>query len=150
MAGIEPLISINELKVTKLKEFFASKKQPPLVHYDDDFDAFTILIAPICTLTAVYPVDDQVGLLYQADTLEIVGLQIEAFEHSFIPQRASVRKVWRLSDACEDLSLEDVGDMILAVEKRTSEVVREVARATEPILQENAAPVARALEPILA
>jgi hypothetical protein len=143
MAGIEPLVSLKQLKTKYLKQF-SSELHPIVVKYDPDFDALMILLASPEVETVVHYLDEHVGLIYRADSYEIVGLQVEDFEHSFLPQHDALRKVWRLSDACEEL--EDMGDLILAVEQRKPEVAREVARATERTLGKPGEALIKALE----
>src|ERR1700730_1814722 len=98
------------------------------------------------TETVVHYVDDHVALLYRADDLEIVGLQVEDFQHSFVPSHANVQRVWRLSDT--GAKLENVGDMILVVEafeRKKMTVAREVAKAAEPLVGEPAIELAAAI-----
>ncbi len=131
MADLEQLISTNKLKTKRLRTFGSGKH---LLHikYDPVFDALMILFVPPETEVVVHYVDDYVGLLYTPDDLEIVGLQVEAFEHSFLAAHDTVNRAWRLSDACEELK--DVGDIILAFEKRTPKVAQEVTRVTAKTL----------------
>lgn len=140
MAGFERLMPTSELKTNALKAFRPGPYNPLFFKYDPVFDALKIQIVPPETKTIVHYVDDYVGLLYTPDDLEIVGLQVEAFEHGFLPSHDAVRRVWRLSDSCE---LEDFGDMILAVERAKPEVAREVVKATKDTLDE---PISEALE----
>jgi hypothetical protein len=125
MADIQRLVNIDQLKTTHLLQAKAGQLSH-YFHYDDVFDAVTILTVPPETETVVHYVDDQVALLYMPDTLEIVGLQIEDFEHSFLPRHDRVRRVWRLSDAT-DFNLENVGDIVFAAEGKSREVTREIA-----------------------
>jgi hypothetical protein len=127
MADLEHLISTNKLKTNRLKTF-GSGKHWLYVKYDAVFDALVMLFVPPETEVVVHYVDDYVGLLYTPDDLEIVGLQVEAFEHSFLAAHDSVNRAWRLRDSCEELK--DVGDIILAFEKRTPQVAQEVTRVT--------------------
>ncbi len=132
MAEIKPLISTSELKTTLLASLIRQGQRPLFVHYDSEFDALMLLVVPPETETVVHYVDDHIALLYQPDTLEIVGMQVEDFEHSFLPAHENVQRVWRLSDTGNEL--ENVGDMILAVERMKPEVAREVVKAAEDLL----------------
>jgi hypothetical protein len=116
----------------RLAAFQLGGQHPLYVKYDPVFDALIILLVSPQTETVVHYVDQHVGLLYTPDDLEIVGLQVEAFERSFLPQHDSLQRVWRLSDASAELK--DAGDVILAFAQVTPRVAQEVARATEPIL----------------
>jgi len=129
MANLDSLISTDQLKTTLLKTFQPGNQHPL-------FDALMILLVPPETETVVHYVDQHVGLLYTPDNLEIVGLQVEAFERSFLSQHDTVRRVWRLSDA---------GDIILAFQKVTPKVAQEVARAAEKVLGKTGQELARAV-----
>ena len=83
MAGIKRLRDSSELKTTYLR---ASKPTAPELDYDQAFDALYITFVPPRGKTIVhYPVDEAfIALVYEADSLEIVGLQIENFQGSFL------------------------------------------------------------------
>jgi hypothetical protein len=125
MAGIKPLRSTHQLKTTYLRQ------KPPALHvkYDAAFDTFTLLLVPPETETIVHYLDNYVAFLYEPDTKEIMGIQIEAFERKFLPKHEAVRCVWKLSDDCHDL--QDVGDMILAFELPADGVCRLEVRSWE-------------------
>lgn len=143
MDEIKQLVSTADLKTTLLSKLAAEKSRHTYVKYDDVFDALMLLVVSPEHETVVHYVDDHVALLYLPDSLEIVGLQIEDFEYSFVPEHEAVSKVWRLSTS--GVKLESLGDMILAVEKAKPEVAREVVKATESVLGEPAAEFAALL-----
>lgn len=143
MADLDSLIATDQLKTTLLKTFQPGKQHPLFVKYDPVFDALMILLVSPETETVVHYVDQYVGLLYTPDDLEVVGLQVEAFERSFLPQHDTVQRVWRLSDA--DGGLRDAGDIILAFQKVTPKVAQEVAKATESVLGKTGKEFTRAM-----
>jgi hypothetical protein len=143
MDEIKPLVTNEELKTSLLETLASDKSGHVFVKYDDVFDALMILVVSPDNETVVHYVDDHVALLYLADTREIVGLQVEDFVHSFVPQHEAVSRVWRLSGS--GVRLEDFGDMILAVEKMKPKVAREVVKATEDVLGEPGAELAALL-----
>ncbi len=128
------LVSIKELKTTLLKSFTQESRTPVFVDYDKDFDALFLRIVPLDKETVAHYVDEHVALLYEADSYEIVGLQIENFELSFVPKHDAVRRVWKLSES--GIALTDLGDMIFEIETRKPEVAREVVKATQDVLGE--------------
>lgn len=132
MADIERLVATKKLKMTRLNEA-QEKRVVSYFHYDPMFDALMIMFVPPETETVVHYIDHHVALLYEPDTREIVGIQVEAFERSFLSEHDQVRRVWRLSDATDD-KIEDLGDMILAIERRKPEVAREVIKASRDLL----------------
>jgi hypothetical protein len=126
------LVSTEDLRTTLIEQLAKEGRQSLFVKYDSAFDALIVLIVSPELETVVHYVDDHVALLYLPDTLEIVGLQVEDFEHSFVPQHEALSRLWRLSDT--GIKLDNFGDMILAVEKIRPAVAREVVKATEAIL----------------
>jgi hypothetical protein len=131
MAGIEPLISMEQLKMTLLANARANK-QRLVVHYDNVSDTLILQIVPLDVETAVHYVDEQVALICQVEDLEIVGVQVEDFEQSFLPKHDNVLRVWRLG--ASDESLKDYGDMVLTASRMKPKIAREVVKSTEPLL----------------
>jgi hypothetical protein len=133
MAGIERLIPTKKLKTTRLAKL--AKGKPciqPFMRYDSEADILILMVVPPDTRTVVHYIDDHVALLYEHGTLEIVGMQVEGFERSFLPKHASVQRVWSLRESIEELPENmDFGDMILAVERMKPQVAREIVRASE-------------------
>ncbi len=134
MAKIEPLIQTHHLKMSYLQDIAEAKQHQPIVKYDRVFDALLILFAPNDQEIVAHYVDDHVALLYLADSLEIVGLQIEDFALSFLPAHENVAHLWQLRETGEEIS--DMGDIIFYAEKRLPKVAKEVAKATEDLLGE--------------
>ena len=143
MAGIEPLISTSELKTNLLTRLGKEKPRRIYINYDKVFDALMLLFVSPDTETVVHYVDDHVALLYQPETLEIVGLQVEAFEHRFLSAHENVQRVWRLRDA--GITLEDFGDIVFAFERIKPNLAREVVKAAEDVLGEPGAELVAAL-----
>jgi hypothetical protein len=87
MAALDRLVQTDELQVRRLTEATRGAERPQAysVRYHDTFDALLILLIQPQHETIVHYVDDYVGLVYEAVTMEIVGLQIEAFERAFLP-----------------------------------------------------------------
>jgi hypothetical protein len=133
-----------QLKTTLLATLAHDHRLRAYVSYDRDFDALMLLFVPLETEHIVHYLDDQVALLYQPETLEIVGLQIEDFERRFVPEHETVSGVWHLSEA--DLKLEDVGDMLLTLERKKPTVAREIVKAMESLLGQQGKELVKLLE----
>jgi hypothetical protein len=105
------------------------------LRYDDSFDALTLmLVAPSDSCeTVVHYVDSHIGLLYDPETFEVVGFQIEAFEKSFVPQHANVGKVWKLSG--DDLRSKDFGELTIRIDALKPKIVKEVMAASRDAFQ---------------
>lgn len=129
MADFRRLVETNELKINRLASIASGEASgAPYMSYDEEFDALVLLaVEPESDLIAHY-VDDHVALLYEEASREIVGLQVENFERSFVPKHADLKKTWTLSSRLGQ-KLENLGDMMLAVERQKPLVAREVIRA---------------------
>lgn len=125
--------------------FLADKRNVsnPLVRYDDRADMFMLLFTSPEQETVVFYADRQVGLLVNPDTMEVVGLQIEAFKKRFLGEHESLQREWRLSET--GLELKEFSDLLLRFENRKRVVTREVIRATENVLGQPAAELMAAL-----
>jgi hypothetical protein len=78
--------------------------------------------------------------------MNVVGFQVEAFQHAFIPKHAAVGRIWRLSDSGLDIKqIKDYGDLILNFERNSKDMAREVIRATEDVIGEPALELVAAL-----
>jgi hypothetical protein len=137
MAGVNRLVPTKDLKTNFLGELIKGGKQKNFFYYDTDLDELIIMAVPPEMETVVHYIEGEkhVAIIYQADTLEIVGLQIEDFQKGFIPKYSSVEKVWRLSDC---IDVKNVGDMMLKVELMQPKIAREVAKASIPLIGEPA------------
>lgn len=131
MGGIIDRIFSRKLR-TKLLQGHTGKEF--YIRYDRDFDSFALMIVPPTTETVVHYINDpNVALLFEPKSREIVGIQVEAFQKSFLPRHSEVAKIW-LQPKQHD---QNFGDVINSVkEKRTQVVVEEVVRVTKPILDE--------------
>jgi hypothetical protein len=130
MAAIERLTETKDLQTTILISNLEDvRKQASLeMRYDKISDILILSFVPATVETVVHYLDDHVGLLYEPETLEVVGLQIEGFEQSFMPAHDSLRAVWRYSGA----ELKDIGELMLVFERKKQDVAREL----RPIIKE--------------
>jgi hypothetical protein len=132
MAQFEQLISASDLKTDRLSQAGKDSIQHPFsIRYHDRLDALIVFLVPAEHDAVVFYLDEHVGLLCDSETLEIVGFQIEAFEHSFLPQYADLSRAWRLSGGAE---FETFGQLILKVQRMEPDVAREVVEASRPFL----------------
>ena len=96
MARTRRLVETKELKTRYLSRILGNKVKVRTFHrYDEDLDTVFILFVDPSRETVTHPVDDHAALLYDPETLEVVGVTIESFEKGFLRQQAS--KVWKLS-----------------------------------------------------
>lgn len=141
MANLQPLKTAGDLNWNYLVD--KRNTSNSLVRYDDRADSFMLLFVPPEQETVVFYADRHVGLLINPETMEVVGLQIEAFKKRFLLDHDSLEREWRLSET--GLDLKDFGDLLLRFEYRKRRVAREVIRATENVIGEPAAELLAAL-----
>jgi hypothetical protein len=129
MADFHRLVETGELKTNRLAKLASGEIiGVQSMSYDKDFDALVLLaFEPASALIAHY-VDDHVALLYEEDSLEIAGLQVENFELSFLPKHSELNKAWMLSDALGQ-KFDNLGEMIIAVQHQRPKIAREIMRA---------------------
>jgi hypothetical protein len=133
MADFKQLISANDLKTDRLSQAGKSSVQRPFsIRYHDRLDALIVFLVPSEHDAVVFYLDEHVGLLCDSETLEIVGLQVEAFERSFLPKYAGLSRAWRLSD--QGTEFENFGQLTLRVQSMEPDVAREVVEASKPFL----------------
>src|SRR5438105_4773022 len=77
MADLSPLIPLSDLKTHRIE---AHSGPVYSVRYQPGFDALFIFIVPPERATIVHYLDNYAAFIYEDETLEIVGIQIEAFE----------------------------------------------------------------------
>lgn len=128
-ARIERLVMTNQLK-TNLWHQAAKRGISPSFHFDQKVDAVMLLIADSRAKKIVHYIDDHVALLYDPDSLEIIGLRIENFQKSFLPKYAELQKVWKLSEACK---VHDLGELEITVRKQEVMVAREISSIARPV-----------------
>ena len=141
MAQIPNLKTVDQLRWA----YLADKRNVsnPLVRYDALADLFMLLFVPPDRETVVFYADQAVGLLVDPETMEVVGLQIEAFKRRFLHDHDSLEREWRLSET--GIDMQDFGDLLIRFESRKRRVAREVIRAAESAIGEPAAELVAAL-----
>jgi hypothetical protein len=144
MADRRQLVETKELKTKQIQSFLVEQK-PVSFFFDPEVDALMILFNDPCKETIVHFIDDQVALLYEPETLEVVGVQVEAFQKAFLVEHDSVARAWKLREKCSEL--EDFGEMIIAVERQKPIVAREIVQITDEILRPRGGPRRRELVP---
>ncbi len=119
-----------------LNKMSAGKQHVVFMHYDDLSDAIMFMFVSPETKTTVHYIDENVALLYNPDNNEVVGIQVEDFQTSFVDEYTNVKTAWSLRDSCQDLQVQNLGDINLVVERRKPVVAREVAKITEDLLKQ--------------
>ncbi|MBZ0283491.1 MAG: hypothetical protein K8L97_22335 [Anaerolineae bacterium] len=132
MAGLEHFTFTNELRTTLLQSRAKQGGLQVSIKYDPRFDALRIYFLPQMDCIVHY-IDDYVGLLYQPETKEIIGMHIEDFVHSFLAQHGTVESAWRLSES--DSRNESLAELAVVFERKTSQLTREIVKSTEDLLE---------------
>jgi hypothetical protein len=89
MDSLKPLIGIEELKTSLLKQAMATSHPPVQSNYDELVDTLTILYVRPGADTFVYYIDGDVALVCDSESLEVVGFHIEAFVKNFLPKQTN-------------------------------------------------------------
>lgn len=127
-ATIDAIVNPNQLDTTLLR------KPPVTIQYDESFDALKIFFDNPNQKQVVHYLDDHVALVFSPESKEVIGIQVEAFEKTFIHEHSKVETAWRLTENCEDHQLNDIGDMMVFVQLRQNRVTDEVRNITESLL----------------
>jgi uncharacterized protein YuzE len=88
---------MSDLQTTLLKDYINGKLSPSTVRYDPSFDAFTILFTDPSVETTVFYLDDHIALLYNHETDQVVGVQVEGFVRYFLPRHAELMQDLQIS-----------------------------------------------------
>lgn len=130
MAEVNRLVERHELKTDLLSSLINDASMQPQLFYGADADILRITFTTTSGPLVVHYVDEFVGFLYQADTMEIVGFHIEDFEAAFMPKYSQLETAWQEPTP----EIRDFGDVIAAFEREKPKVVKEVVKATGPRL----------------
>jgi hypothetical protein len=128
MAVEKVLVQTKALKTNLLK-----RGGKVYAFYSKSDDTFIMQIVPPQDETIIHFLDDEnVSLIYEAISKEIVGIQIEAFRSNFLPKHSTLEKVWNVK-----IAIEDFGELLLNVEDRQPQIAREVFKASAPAISQN-------------
>lgn len=126
--AIKSLLPTKRLKTNLLKKHEAGVH----VFYDGEADELLIQIVPPERETIVHYIEDRnVALLYEARTREIVGLQIEGFQNSFLQKHDTLSKVWT-----KTVQVKDFGELMLIFQKIQPVIAKEVVKASHQIIEQ--------------
>lgn len=126
MDTIKRLINTKTLQINRFVKAL-ERGQSIFMYHDKISDMLILSVAPPTTETIVHYIDDHVGLLYDPSSYEVVGFQIEAFEHSFMPEHASMQQVWKISDATK--RPQDMGELNIVFERQKKNVAWELKKS---------------------
>lgn len=128
MALEKVLVQTKALKTNLLK-----KGGRVYALYSKSDDTFIMQIVPPQKETIVHFLDDDnVSLIYEAISKEIVGIQIEGFRSNFLPKHATLKKAWNVK-----IKIDDFGELLVNVEDRQPEIAREIFKASKPAISQN-------------
>jgi hypothetical protein len=93
MVEVEPLVdpkSLDYKNIINLKKLIPSAE----IDFDEYADILRIYLLPGCNETVVLYLDENMGLLYDPDTLIVVGFHIEGFTNSFLKKNPNIANSW--------------------------------------------------------
>lgn len=132
MDTLRSLVDTKELKTDLWNEWVLRSKFV-YNYYNPRVDSFTLLIVFPDREKIVHYLDDYVALVYDPETMEVIGLRVEAFEKGFLPKYAELQRSWRLSDVCDEL--EDFGDLVFQVQRREKQLAHTISQIATPIAE---------------
>jgi len=132
MARLKRLVKTSQLKTNLWKERVGKKEFKSNIYYNETVDSLSLLIVPPTTKKIVHYIDDHVALYYEPESLEVIGVRVEAFERSFLPKYAELKKAWCLSDTGKQLH--DFYDLLIAVEYRQPQIATEITKIAGGLL----------------
>lgn len=122
----------SELNTAYWRNIISAKKTQLRMKVNREVDSVSFYISPQDKeMIITHFVDEHVALLYRLKDKEIVGIRIESFEKSFLPKYGELQKVWKLSETSHQL--EDIGDLYIAFDKKTSPVANEITKVATKI-----------------
>lgn len=123
MAHLEELVKFSELDTSAIEDAHAMDFEDVKLYYDSAFDAMYVYFLPYeGDLIVHYVEGHDIALLYEASTLRVVGLQVEAFRKKYVPKHAELRALWEVPKEPRDL-----GDLIDDYQERTPGIKRKIA-----------------------
>ena len=131
MSAINQLVKMEELDFSRVRRA-ADDGTRFKGDYDAVDDTLFVYFGERPAEVVVHYLDDFIGLLYDPASFEVVGIQVEAFEHSYVPNHDLSSK-WEPNDSDRRL-LKSTGDLIQASERKVRDVTKEVERITRESL----------------
>jgi hypothetical protein len=129
MAMTKTLVSIGKLKTNLLKENPFMR----YVCYDKDNDTMLVQIVPPDHETVVHFLeDDNVALLYEAKSKEIVGIQVEDFQKTFVPKHIGLKQFWTMS-----VDVKELGELLIVGESYKNRVAEKVVQASNSAIEKD-------------
>ena len=129
MAVNKGLVPTKALKTNLLKE----ERHGVHVYYDKMNDTLLMQIIPPCEETIIHFLEDEnVSLIYEAKSKEIVGIQIEGFRTSFVPKHASLEKIWN-----KRIAIKDFGELLIRVEDDRPLLAKEIVKASRSAISQD-------------
>ncbi|MCE5206899.1 MAG: hypothetical protein LLG42_01150 [Chloroflexi bacterium] len=130
--AIKRLVETKELKFNSIRKIVMEHEADLQFDYDKRFDALILRWFIPEGQFIVHYIDDNVGLLYEEKSKEIVGLQIEAFEHKFLKEHSDINKIWKLSDQVHEF--EDFGDIMISCRQMKPVIADKVGEIADDLL----------------
>lgn len=128
MDELKSLLDPSQLKTKLLQQ------RPVYIDYDERADIFRIFFDNPRQRNVVHYLDDYVGVLFSPESLDIIGIQVEFFNRTFVNRHKTIRKSWKLSENCKEHQLQNVGDMMIVAKKMQEPIAKEITNITENLL----------------
>lgn len=94
MADYESIISPEELKSNIIDGAFSAHPHKFYVVYDHLMDELIVKLIPPEELTAAYYISNEMALLVESKTYEVVGFQLLNFTTQHLPKLNQLNRIW--------------------------------------------------------
>ena len=84
--------------------------------------------------TVLFYINNDIALLLDAQTKEVVGIQVESFKKTFLKRNVKLQQMWKIQKGNTENSISDLGDLFNVRKRREPAVAQEVVRITEELI----------------
>ncbi|MEI8132124.1 MAG: hypothetical protein WCG34_06795 [Leptolinea sp.] len=112
MDSLKPLVDLKDIKTDNLKINGAFNPTSE-IDYDDLADILQIRFFPNNSDVVVHYLDENLGLLYEPSTMQVVGFHIEGFSNSFLKKNPVIAKSWNVDPAAIGNNLFEMRNLVI-------------------------------------
>jgi hypothetical protein len=104
MAEIEPLINKSEIKGNFFDKCFCDRPHKFFMLYDPDMDELIIRLINPEKFASLFYLEDDLAVLVDLDSMQIVGFQISNFEAGYLSGKQELKDRWLSEHLADSLS----------------------------------------------
>ena len=127
MEQLTPLIDTNDLRSGLMRDAMRQDEPPHRVVFDSDCDSLTLLWVSNDLPKVTHFLDDNVALLFEPESLMVVGYYIEGVLHNLVEKHPDKEALQELANMAREMA--EYGDMVIISEQPRPSVSEPVNRA---------------------